>query len=244
MVAVKLQKRIFKSLSIFSLPSMERLRYFPMDHFNGKFFFIPNYPSKDFFEPFQHQNGAPEIKIIFQGMIDRGHGFEEVISLLPLKINQRPLKLILYGPVSKKYKKELEALVEKKGVSNEVSFYDLTPYQEVPHFSRKCHIGMAVFTKGDIMNSTRATASNKIYEYAALGLPVLYYDNAHYRKYLGQYNWAIPTNLSKDSLLKAFNFIMDNYTELSASARQSFLEEANYEQQFEQVVDYLNSNNE
>lgn len=242
--AVKLQKRIFERLSIFSLPSMERIVYFPMGHFNGKFFFIPNYPSKGFFEPFQHQNEAAEIKIVFQGMIDKGHGFEEVISLLPQKVKQRPLKLILYGPVSKKYKKELEALVEKKGVSNEVSFYDFIPYQDVPDFSRKCHIGMAIFTKDDIMNSTRATASNKIYEYAALGLPVLYYDNAHYRKHLGQYNWAIPTDLSDTSLLKAFNYIMDNYAELSASARQSFLKESNYEKQFEKVVTYLNSINE
>src|ERR1700761_7118857 len=48
----KTEKAIFPRIDIFTLPSAERLAFFPMDTFKGKYFVVPNYPSLAFYRPF------------------------------------------------------------------------------------------------------------------------------------------------------------------------------------------------
>ena len=43
----KSEKWLFPKLEIFSLPALERKDRFPMNLFNGRFFFLPNFPSRN-----------------------------------------------------------------------------------------------------------------------------------------------------------------------------------------------------
>ena len=45
-LAARTEPIAFRYLNIFSLPAQDRLQYFPMHKFTGRYFFIPNYPSK------------------------------------------------------------------------------------------------------------------------------------------------------------------------------------------------------
>jgi hypothetical protein len=109
----------------------------------------------------------------------------------------------------------------------------------LPGITNTCQIGLAIYTRTDITNSTLGTASNKIFEYAALGLPVLYYDNEHFRKHLGNYSWAVPTKTSGEALKKSLEYIAGNYEELSRQARQDFLSTLNFEYRFEPVRQFI-----
>ena len=43
---------MFKYLDLFSLPAIERKDYFPMNELKGQFFYIPNFPSKEFYSKY------------------------------------------------------------------------------------------------------------------------------------------------------------------------------------------------
>ena len=169
--ALKIQKRIFKRIKLFTLPSIERKKYFNLNYFNGLYFTIPNYPSSNNIMKNELKLSTKgDIKIIFQGSIGTGHGFEEIIKILNNKINGKSLKLILKGFVTKEYKNHLLNIAKKHSTQNKVVFSGITNYSKVKDITLKSDIGIAIFTKNDIMNSTLGTASNKIYEYVACGL--------------------------------------------------------------------------
>jgi glycosyltransferase involved in cell wall biosynthesis len=93
----------------------------------------------------------------------------------------------------------------------------------------------------DNVRKTLGTASNKIYEYAASGLPVILYDNAQFRKYLEHYDWTFFTDGSVTSLKEIIQEIVLNYSKISGSSRDSFESELNFENKFNQVISYLNA---
>jgi phospholipid N-methyltransferase len=98
------------------------------------------------------------------------------------------------------------------------------------------HIGLAIYKNVDILNTTLGTASNKVYEYTASGLPFLYFDTPHFRKYLEVMSWAFPTDLSPESVTRSIQYIDQHYVSLSTSAREEFLVSRNYEKVFQPIV--------
>ena len=241
-LAGKNEIKAFKNLDIFSLPANERLPYFPMDAFKGKYFFIPNYPAKKFYGPFyKHKEPSTPIRIIFQGSIGPYHGIEEIIPLLKETIDQYPLELVLKGPCRADYRQLCLELAEKHQVSNKVLFLEVTPYAEVAVVSSTCHIGIGILAQQDLMNTTLGTASNKLYEYAAVGLPVIYYNSLNFTKYLNKFIWAVPTEVTSMDIKEKISFILKNYNELSGSAHIDFIRELNFENGFMPVKSYINN---
>ncbi|HEY4147657.1 MAG TPA: hypothetical protein VGM41_01945 [Chitinophagaceae bacterium] len=239
--AWKSEQWVFPRLNIFSLPSVERQAFFPMNKFKGKFFFVPNYPSVAVYgaNNKQAKSMTGPIRLLFQGSIGELHGLEEIIALLSSSIGGRPLELVLKGFISEEYKTRLRQLAEAHGVADKLVVLPLTGYKEVIKNAQTCHIGIGIHKKQDLMNKTLGTASNKIYEYAASGMPVLVYDNSHFRDTLGNRPWVFFTDTSAGSLLHCLEQIMDNYMQLSSSARKDFEEELCFEHYFTPLLEYL-----
>ncbi len=238
--AAQAEKKIFPEINIFSLPSEERKVYFPMKGFSGKYFFIPNQPAISFYRQFQNiKKDRSRWRVIFQGYIDKGHGIEEVLNLMPIEIGGRPIHLILAGWVKGGYKEVLQGIIKSRGLKENVEFVGYVPYHKLPKLTASCHIGIAIHTQDNMNFNTLGTASNKIYEYAAVGLPVLYFDNEHFNSHLGRFDWAIPTDVSRQSLLQALENIAGNYERLSETAQRDFEEDLNFEKHFEQVNVFL-----
>lgn len=240
-MATRNEKKSFRHLDIFSLPADERKIHFPELRRGCVYFFIPNYPSGLFFKQFyQPRKPEQEMKLIFQGSISTGHGLEEIIkSILPISIMDKNFKLVLKGRVAPDYKLDLISLAGQFGVADKLEFFPVTPYKEVPRLASTCHIGIGIHTGTDIMNTTLGTSSNKIYEYAGLGLPVLLYDNMHFRQHLGQYTWAIFTDCSLASLKQSLEHIIVNYPLLSGNAVNDFENNLNFEYYFNGVLDFV-----
>ena len=238
--AARLEERSFSFIDIFSLPSLERKPFFPIDKLKGDFFFLPNYPRLSFYSQFRNIPKEKKcIKILYQGSIGDGHGIEEIIDVLSLNDDKVPFELVLKGFIRPEYKVFLRNLADSKGVSDRLKFVGITPYQEVPLTTAQCHIGIAIFTGQDTMNKTLGTASNKAFEYIACGLPIIYFDSEHYREHLGKYEWAIPTDLSPESLKNAIHHIATNFDELSQKAIESFENELNFEKYFSSIASFL-----
>lgn len=231
----KRQQTLFSGIDFFSLPTEERKPYYPVQAVRRESFVIPNFPALSVYARFTHVREwrtQPEIRLIYQGALGRGHGFEQLIRLLHTRIAGKPLQLILKGWIEPDYKRELQALAASHGVTEQLRFADYGPYPKVPELASGCTIGLAIFTGQDVMNRTLGTASNKIYEYAAVGLPVLLLDTPYFRKHLGQRRWAFFTELSRDSLQNTILHILTQYEAASAAAIADFHREFNYESVF------------
>jgi glycosyltransferase involved in cell wall biosynthesis len=238
--ACKAEKKLFRHLDIFTLPAADRLRYFPVDTLKGKQFVVPNFPSIHFYSQFyQPKPLGNDVRLIFQGRIGEGHGLEEIIPLLAEPINGRQLHLVLKGHCEESYRQALEQLAAKHNVQHKLSFAGFTPYEEVPKLAASCHIGIGIFAKKETMHITLGTASNKLYEYAAVGLPVIFLDEEHFSRYLKQYDWAFPVSLSSASIEQAVLTIMQDYERYSASAYNSFTQSLNFENSFKPVMQHL-----
>jgi hypothetical protein len=238
--AARKELQAFNYLDIFSLPTDERLPYFPMNRFKGQYFYIPNFPSKKFYSSFYQlkELGEP-IRMIFQGSIGPYHGIEEIIPFLNETINGYHLQLVLKGPCRDDYRLLCAELAKKYGVSEKLFFLGITPYSEVPVAGSKCDIGIGILARQDIMNTTLGTASNKLYEYAAIGLPVIYYNQNNFTKYLGKYSWAFAVNLNSEDIKEKIRFILNDYSQLSADAHNDFMKELNFEKGFSGIKHYI-----
>ncbi len=241
--ACRAEKSIFTKIDIFTLPSAERLQFFPMEKFSGQCFVIPNYPAISFYGPFYQpgRTAHSSIRLLFQGRIGGGHGLEEIMALLPNPIGGRNATLVLKGYCDAHYKEELIKLAAAYQVEDRVQFIGFTPYAEVPAVTASCDIGIGIFSKMEVMHVTLGSASNKLYEYAAAGLPVLYLDEKHFADYLSKYEWAFPVQLNSGDIYKQVEKIMNSYERYSAAAHKDFMETLNFENVFRPVIDYLSS---
>ncbi|HTQ65291.1 MAG TPA: glycosyltransferase [Puia sp.] len=240
--AAKYENRIFLNhVKIFSLPSLERKKLFPMDEFNGKFFFIPNFPAISLFGKFyEPKTIGNTVKIIFQGSIAEGHGLESIAELLDTKIEGKDLELIVKGWIrDDNFKKKLISIAERKGCLPKLKFIPFGPYSELPLITRTCHIGIGIHALNTNLHTTLAKASNKLYEYAALGLPIIVYDSPHYREHLDKYEWVFFSDATPESLKDCIGAILLNYDKLSKSANSSFMHEFNFELNFKPAMDYV-----
>jgi glycosyltransferase involved in cell wall biosynthesis len=211
-----------------------------MENFRGQYLLLPNFPAVALYSRFFDTKKVNDAwRLIYQGQIAEGHGVEEIVRMMPYEVNGKPVHLVLKGWLNPDFEKKLKPLIAEKGLQNSVEFVGYTAYQELPKLTASCHVGIAIHTKNDIMNKTLGTASNKIYEYAASGLPVLYFDNEHFREHLGQYGWAFPTDVTEGSLKDCLQNIADDFEALSLATRQDFLAALNFEVHFQKVAKHL-----
>jgi len=233
--AAKYEEKAFKKLDIFTLPAKERLKYFNTGLLKNKPYIIPNYPSLNLYNnETKDLNDEHRINLVYQGSLGPNHGFEEIFKVLKTPINGKPLSLTLLGKIRPAYKTKLLNLAKQEGVSEQLIFKDYLPLVALPGELKRYSIGLAIHKPVGITYSTGGTASNKIYEYIAVGLPVLLYDIDHYRSYLGEYPWAFFIDLKSGSLIHTIKQIDDDYKRYSKAAKKDFRDKLHFEMVFSQ----------
>jgi glycosyltransferase involved in cell wall biosynthesis len=236
-LAWKSERWIFPRLQLFSLPAEERRQYFPMDRLKGEFIFLPNFPSRIFYGQFSRVEADPEVyKLLYQGSIGPLHGLEEILGCIREPLAGKRVQLVLKGFVSEAYLAELNSLALANGLKDALQFIGPSGYRGVVENAFTCHIGIGIHQRDDIMNRTLGTASNKIYEYAAAGMPVLVYDNPHFREKLGNFQWVFFTDVSASSIRECLNRIIRDFPPLSELARADFQRSLCFELYFLPVV--------
>jgi glycosyltransferase involved in cell wall biosynthesis len=241
-LAASYEEKAMRHIDYFSLPSQERLPFYPHIHPGVPVFIIPNYPSLKVYGNVSIENERKHFKLIYQGFIGAGHALEEVIQCMGSYPQNNRIQLILNGSVTVNYKKELNKLAHRFGVAGQLHWYPVGPYKELLALTASCTVGIGINKNTDIVNRNQGTASNKIYEYAACGLPVIVFDNEQFRSYLDKYSWSFFTDGSVDSLKKIMDSIDQNGSELGKLARESFEQELNFEKVFLPVLEEVTAN--
>lgn len=221
----RLEYRNLKYVDYFTIPSQERSTFFSSKKVD---FVLPNYPSIFMYDKYKTKLLPRSLNLIFQGRITNGHGLEAIIDLINLGTMSTDVSLVLKGIISNDYKELLKSRIniDKK---DRLSFIGYTEYEKLPEITASCQIGVAIFQPKSFMDATLGTSSNKIYEYVACGLPIIYLGTEHFKKYLSKYSWAFAVNDNPESISKAINEIINNYDFLSKKAKESFVRELNYE---------------
>lgn len=237
------EKKFFKHIDLFSLPSFERLNAFPYQKLKGPYFIIPNYPSIKRNEDILVTKSDPRqvLKLIYQGHLGNDHGLESFVNFIEAEPDTT---LTLIGPGNTEFIQHLKSIIIGNHLSNRVFLRRPVPYAELREITGNHHVGLAVHEPVNIAFRTAAMASNKIYEYAASGLPVLYYDDEHYKKYLSVYPWALPTDLSIGNIREKIRYIRTNYESLSEKALRDFQTKLNFGSIYKPVMEYMNAINQ
>ena len=240
-IASRKQDRAIQDISMFSLPSKERLEYFKNIPKEVNPIIIPNYPLKKVYSKHikKEIKTTSRLKLVYQGSIGKGHGLESIIKILNQPINNKSLELHLVGKIRAPYLQQLNALAKQNGVLDRFEYHGMEPFTQLPAFLSGFDVGIAIHKPYNITYATGGSASNKIYEYAAVGLPVLLFDNEHYRSYLGDNNWSFFTDLTHDSLINSLMAIHDSFSLASLAARKDFLEKYNYGNCFQKIKPLL-----
>lgn len=235
----------FEYLDLFTLPAKERLKHFPINHLKTEPIILPNFPLKSFYGLYSRNRPTPKsnLKLVFQGSIGHGHGLEEIIKILHHKIEGFNLELHLVGKIRYPYLKELQQLAENQGLANRFVYHGMKSFRELPEFLSQFDVGLAIHLPYNITYSTGGSASNKIYEYSALGLPVILFDNEHYRSYLEDKGWAFFTNVTPQSLILTLRSLIKTYQSSSEKARQDFEKYFNFEMKFSKLLESKVFNN-
>jgi glycosyltransferase involved in cell wall biosynthesis len=229
--ASKYEKESMKKINLFTLPSLDRLIYYEdVDMTNKEFKFLPNYPSTKIFCNTSSKKIDKEIKVLYQGSIATLRGFEEFGEFMAK--SPLDLMLTLKGPTRNNYKFFLKENFNRLNILNKIKIIGVSNYVDLVKDMTNFHIGMAIQLGDDEIRKTLGTASNKIYEYAASGLPVIVLDNQQFRKYLDNEDWVFFYNKEKNNLEEIIQDIVLNFQEISVSARLAFENKYNYEMYF------------
>ena len=230
-------KKSFRFIDFFSLPSIERLKYFNLKKYKGKQAILPNFPPKYLYKYEKSDKPKGTIKLVYPGSnISHMHGIEEIIPILNKIINEKKITLHLIGTIKPNLKKKFLEIAKKHKTTKQIFFIDRIPYTEMQQEITKYDIGIAINKPLNITYETGGTAANKIYEYPASGLPSILFDNKHYRNYFSKYEWAFFSNLSEQNIVDCINDIDINYINLSKKAREDYLNDFNFEKSFKKTL--------
>ena len=237
-LGAKSVQKHFSTIDFFSLPAIERKKMFPLKAFKGKFFFIPNYPSKYFSKsPDVPIVDDKKIKIIYPGTPSHKNGFIELMDAMREPINAKTVTLTLTGEISPSFIKEIKNYAKEQGIEDQVFFDGRVPYSEMGNYISQFHIGWALYKPVDLSVATAGSSSNKIYEFLANGLPIIVFDNEHHHQYFDNCNAVKYSNLSIDSIRSQIQRIESNFRELSENARSEFESKYQFENQFKKVFE-------
>ena len=116
----------------------------------------------------EHGLGAGQV-VYYQGSIGAHAGLEDLVSTMP----SWPLRslFVLAGRVTREFRGTLETCAAAVGVAGRLCFLGQIPYRELFGLAAGANVGVSLLNPASEQWRLAAGASNKRFEYAALGLP-------------------------------------------------------------------------
>lgn len=191
--------------------------------------------SEQFFSEEKHDG----FEVLNHGQYYAGRGYDIMVEALPLLKDYPDIKLALRGFGS--LEESLRQRAKELGDEN-IIFYPKVLVQELIPEASKSMVGVAI-TEGTCINF-EVSVSNKLFEYASAGLPVIMSDIPEHRYLNDKYRFGI---VIKDNKPETFaEAVIKLYTdkvfyEECAENAKKLSEEINWENEFSKLLDFEKS---
>lgn len=228
------EKRICKKLDLMICVSNAAADYFAAEYNIDKPTVITNCSlKKEMLTSTSEKHDGFEV--INHGQFYQGRGYEEMIEASSLLAEYPDIKICVrgYGRLEESMRKS----VEENQADNFIFYPPVNVEQLIPEAAHS-HVGIAI-TKPVCLNF-KLSVSNKLFEYAAAGLPVIMSDIPEHRYLNGKYNFGLiieentPQALA-DAVLKLYRN-KDLYNTLAENAR-ILSQELNWENEFQKLIE-------
>lgn len=182
-------------------------------------------------------------KIVFrQGRIGRGHGIEVTLRSMPKWTNPK-WGFVVMGLSDAHYLNSLDQLAQSLGVRNRFVALPPVKYDCIMDYTRGADVGHALYEKIHVNNLYIGTASNKVMEYLAAGVPLLVSPNEKLHQLISEKACgACADETDPDSVAHAINLLLGedaNWSAMARSASAAFEEEYCYDRQFAPVIEKM-----
>lgn len=182
--------------------------------------------------------------LLRQGSIGPNHAIQTTIRSIPLW-ESRAWGLVLVGMGEPDYLDALMRLARELGVWEQFAILPPVSYDEVLRLTPGADAGHALYEPVHINNVHITTASNKLMEYMAAGLPVLVSDRPGLRAFVEAYRCGVTADeSSQESIAAAVNALLgdpERARRLGAAGAEAVEVEFNYERQFAPVLGVFRS---
>lgn len=178
--------------------------------------------------------------ILYQGAVAKAHALTEIIKSMVYWPENTILVII--GIIYGEFDKEINALAKAFNVSSRVIILPFVPFSQLFSYTVGAYIGLALFKSEHINLIFIAGASNKIFEYLAMGIPVITNDSPYFREVLDSSFVYFAKPDSVEDIGKVINSVFLNeeeYCHKCQAARNAHLSKLNYEEQFSPLIEYI-----
>ena len=178
--------------------------------------------------------------VLYQGEISESHAVLEVIKSMPVWLDNAIL--LLAGRIRKDFYVEVSNLAETLKLRKRVLIMPFISYSKIFSYTVGAYIGLAFYKAQDINKVFNAGASNKIFEYLAMGVPTITNDSPYLRNLLeSSYVYFAKPDYAEDigRVIKVAFLDGEGYMRKRIAARNAHLDRFNYEEQFGPVIEYI-----
>ncbi len=190
-----------------------------------------------------HARGKRFDKIVFrQGRIARGHGIEVTMRSMSLW-QERTWGFVVMGLSDEAYLKSLAQLAQELGIADRFVVLPPVSYDQILSFTSDADVGHALYEQFHVNNVHIGTASNKVMEYLAAGVPLLVSPNEKLKQLVGDDKcgvWADERDPA--SIAQGINTLLANAetrARMGSAARRAFEETYCYDRQYLPVIDRM-----
>ncbi len=169
--------------------------------------------------------------ILYQGLVEPDRPLDHIAMALK-KIGDENLILLVMGNSKKEYEEKITGLYEKS------LFLGYIPAPEHLGITKDAYMGIAVYDDSNLNN--QFCAPNKIYEYAAFGIPMITSENLGLTETVGVYRAGRCVDFKNvDALADAMKDIRDQYKVYALNTRK-FYEAADCKKAIEHIKNLMN----
>ena len=215
------------------IPEIQRISYFKNKlHVNrNRIFIIPNYATLDFSGVVPKPINIPDKYVIYQGGIGPKKSLFNIVESMPQW--PKDLHFLCIGPGDFAFRESLIRAAKRLNVSDRLIVLPRVDYHELRGYTQNAILGFALYEGNEIKRDHLSTASNKIFEYPASGIPVMINRTPEAENFFKNYPWIFYID-SGD--YKNISHLLNSYINddakiklIKAAALSDFKEKLNYE---------------
>jgi glycosyltransferase involved in cell wall biosynthesis len=182
-------------------------------------------------------------EVVYVGSTGVANGHLEALRAIAMADHESGISLRVIGSFRPEFEATFKALANELGITERVRLDGWIAHDEVTARASGSSVGLSLYKPVTKNLEYMGSASNKLFEYAAMGLPVVVPDRASYRDFLGDAEWVKYADVEEpESIARAINSIFEDgerYVAMSRAARRAFEEQYNYEQVFAPALDRI-----